>query len=148
MRGINLREYDTINPTKGFMEFQEIDTLFKKIEEIPDGNLGARIQPWNEIKTKLDNLEEDIQSLEEIIDNDDDIIKQVESNPDINLQENLDTIQSSIEKIKRGGLTIKEVSELYKSTINDIQQCKGEINETSLRILKSDNTGSLTEVSM
>ena len=148
MRGINLREYDTINPTEGFMEFQEIDTLFKKIEEIPDGNLGARIQPWNEIKTKLDNLEEDIQSLEEIIDNDDDIIKPVESNPDINLQENLDTIQSSIEKIKRGGLTIKEVSELYKSTINDIQQCKGEINETSLRILKSDNTGSLTEVSM
>jgi dihydrofolate reductase len=132
------------------MEFQEIDKLFETLENIPDGNLVKRIKPWNEIKNKLDTLEENIQCLENLLDSPEnsDITIEESDEEEINIQDGIDVMQDYIEKIKVDNISITEVNKLYQDTLLIADKCEGEINKTKLTIYKSDNGGSLSGVSI
>jgi Na+/phosphate symporter len=132
------------------MDFQVIENLLKELNEIPEGNIAGRVKHWNKIKTKLDKIEGEIQDIEVVLEADEisDYQESEEEEGDFDIQDNLQKIQQSIDKIKSENLSISEMKTIYIDTIAKIEKCNCEIAETKLSVLKAADTGSLSEVSI
>ena len=134
------------------MDFKQVDDLFDAIDQLPQGNLAERIGPWKQIQRDLSKIEKQLTDMEDITLKTDDVKVFSENiskdNSGINIQDSLVDIETAIDTIKKGGIRLSEMEDIYLKTLGKIQRCEQEVKNTNLTILKQEKgPNSLTEVS-